>query len=390
LNRIDQLDGEETERAKKFEAAKTNVQTSRGDSPRIEVKPPNVEQDPKCGFTDVQDMFRAVLNTGLSREVDDRLRPLAAAGSDEHGTYSDPHGGFLIPEQLMPGVLSTAPEVDPTAGLVRDVPMEVHQVSFNARVDKNHSSSVSGGLTVSREPETQAGTSSRMKFEQVKLEAKDLVGIAYVSERLIETSPVSIVALINAGFSDEFPSQILKEKIDGDGAGEAEGLLQAAATISVAKESGQAADTIKGANLVKMRKRQWRYGRSIWMANHDTYDTLATAHVSGTNDDVFLFKPGNGVDVPDTLLGRPIYFTEYCKTLGDKGDIINADWSQYLWGSVVSGLRQRESIHVRFLEMERTLQVYTCNDGRSWWKSALTPVNSSSTLSPFVTLAERA
>jgi len=36
------------------------------------------------------------------------------------------------------------------------------------------------------------------------------------------------------------------------------------------------------------------------------------------------------------------------------------------------------------------LQVYTCNDGRAWWSAALTPVNGSNTLSPFVTLAARA
>ena len=45
---------------------------------------------------------------------------------------------------------------------------------------------------------------------------------------------------------------------------------------------------------------------------------------------MFLFNPSRGIDVPDTLLGRPIFFTEYAKTLGDEGDLILAVWSQYL------------------------------------------------------------
>jgi hypothetical protein len=93
--------------------------------------------------------------------------------------------------------------------------------------------------------------------------------------------------------------------------------------------------------------------------------------------------------VPDLLLGRPCIFTEWAKTLGDQGDLVLGTWSQFLEGTYQT-LQSAESIHVRFLEHERTMKFWLRNAGAPWWRSALTPKNSTSTLSPFVVLDARA
>jgi len=350
------------------------------------------EDDPKCGYATHREFLMEVLDVTQNRaEPSSQLKFLSAAGSDEHSTTNDSRGGFLVPEGMSPGMLSLGAEMDPTASRVTPVAMTSPIVKFNARVDKNHSTSVSGGLTVSRRAETQTAASSRMAFEQVRLEATGLFGVSYASEELLERSPMSFVSILEAGFNDEFSSKMLDEKLNGTGVGEALGVNNAACTIAVAKEGGQSADTINGTNILKMRERAYNYGRSIWIANHDTYRQLVNAHSTLTNDDYPLFVHGNGTDVPDTLLGRPIFFSEYAKTVGDKGDIILADWSQYLWGTLGStNPRRADSIHVRFLNHERTFKFWINNDGQPWWDSALTPKNGANTLSPFVTLAERA
>ena len=64
------------------------------------------ENDPKCGFASPRDYIMAVLahgNQDVRTAEDQRLRFLAAAGSDEQGTYSDPYGGFLVPMGFHPG-----------------------------------------------------------------------------------------------------------------------------------------------------------------------------------------------------------------------------------------------------------------------------------------------
>lgn len=91
---------------------------------------------------------------------------------------------------------------------------------------------------------------------------------------------------------------------------------------------------------------------------------------------------------PDMLLGRPIYYSEFASKLGDVGDIILGNWSQFLEG-IYQPLQSAESVHVRFLNHERTFKFWLRNAGAPWWRSALTPAKSSDTLSPFVTLAAR-
>ena len=355
----------------------------------IDVKEPNVLKDPKKGFRTPRDFITSVLGAGMGRPVDARLGILAAAGSDEQSTFADPYGGYLVPQGFSATLTQLDPETDPIAGRTTMVPMEQPALNISARVDKNHSTSVSGGLTVTRREESASITASRMTLERLKFVAYSLFGLSYVTEELLTDSPTTFAALLAAGFSDEFTSHMIDERLNGTGVGEHLGVLNSACLIPQAKESQQAADTIELKNIQKMRSRCWRYENAIWLANHDTYPQLGDLNqaigTGGTN----VWQPSIIEDRPDMLLGRPIFFTEYCQTLGDKGDIVLGNWSQYLEG-VLQPMQSAESMHVRFLNHERTFKFWLRNAGLPWWTSALTPKNSTVTLSPFVTLAARA
>lgn len=343
------------------------------------------KDDPKLGYEAPAAFLKDVITATQSGKASKQLQFLAAQGSDEHSTVDFAKGGVLVPRGFLPNLLSVAAESDPTAGLVTRLPMTVPRVGIPARVDKNHTTSVSGGLRVYRTAETQDGTASRMDMEEIEMNATSLVGVSYASDKLLTYSAISFAALLEAGFRDEFAATMLNEKLRGNGVGKALGILNSAALISATRTTSS---TLKGADILNVRKRQWRYGSSIWLANHDTLDTLMAAHIAGTNGDVFLFAPGNGTDKPDTLLGRPIYFTEFASAMGTAGDLINVCWSEYLWGTLGPETPQMaESLHVRFLANENTFRFTIDNDGRPWWKTAMTPKNGANTLSPFVTVA---
>jgi hypothetical protein len=70
-------------------------------------------------------------------------------------------------------------------------------------------------------------------------------------------------------------------------------------------------------------------------------------------------------------------------------DIFLVTWSEYIEGTL-EGFGGAESIHVRWSENERAFKFWTRNAGAPWWRAALTPKNGASTLSPYITLAERA
>lgn len=358
---------------------------------RVEFGQAGHERDPKGGFATARQFLSAVMVANRGGRVDERLQRFrSAAGSDEHGEYSAPNGGFLVPVGLSGTILLTDPE-DPTNEMrTRQVPLEAPQVKFNARVDKNHTTSVSGGLTVTRRPETVAATSSRQAYEQVAMNASSLFGLAFATEELLSDSPGSFAALLEQGFRAEFASKLTDERINGGGVGEFLGAFNAAnpSLIAVDIEVGQAADTIDYENLKKMRARVWGYGQAVWHANHDCLPQLmGLVQVIGTGG-VAVYQPSARDGEPDRLLGRPIYYTEYTNTIGDQGDIICANWNEYLEGTL-QNIQSGESVHVRFVEHERTFKFWMRNDGRPWWLSVLTPKKSAVTMSPFVTLKAR-
>jgi HK97 family phage major capsid protein len=351
---------------------------------------PAFVKDPKKGFETPREFLMAVMQNRQpgSHVTDERLKFLATAGSDEQGGYSDPYGGFLVPTGFIPTLLETPVEGDPTAALVQTVPMATSTVEIPARTDKTHTSSVSGGLVVYRRSEALTATASRMSMEQVKLSATSLTGLSYATEELLTDSAISFAAILERGFRDEFASKILYEKLHGTGAGTLEGVINAAATVSVAKETGQAADTITYQNVVKMRARCWGYGRAIWLYNQDALPQLMQMYMPIGTAGVAMWQNSAREGEPDMLLGRPAYPTEYCASIGDTGDIILGNWSEYLYG-VRQQLESAESLHVRFEYNERTFRFSMRNAGACWWRAALTPKKSSTTLSPFVKLDAR-
>lgn len=352
----------------------------------IKVGKNRVEDDPKKGFKTPREFLEAVMRNDPRAVKDERLEFLATAGSDEHGTYADPYGGFLVPAGFSPQLLSTQLDVgDPTGARTRKIPMATRTVEIPARTDKTHTSSVSGGLTVSRRAETASLSSSRMTVEQVKLVANSLFGFTYATEELLTDSAMSFMAIVEAGFQDEFTSRLVIERLTGTGVGEFEGVLNGPATISVSKETGQAAATIVYENILNMYARAWR--PQMWLANYNTLPQLAQLQLALGTAGVLVWNREAESGPPATLMGLPLFFSEHCETLGTAGDIYLCNWMEYLEGTY-QGMQSGESIHVRFTNHERAFKFWMRNDGRCWWRSALTPENGS-TLSPFVTLATR-
>lgn len=382
-----------------------------------------IEDDPRRGFASPRDFLVAAMADADAQArdsvADHRLRALsargsagelafllpiaytpaslrAAAGSDEQGLYSDPHGGFgRAPQQITPFALG-AVESDPTAGRTLSLPMDSPELRVLARVDKDHSTSVSGGLTVVRTAETLPRASSRMELEGVDLKATSLFGFSWATEELLGNNPRAFIAILESAYAAEFGSKVLREKLRGLGDSEFLGVLNSSAKVEVAKEGSQAADTINATNVVKMAARCWGYSQAgVWMANPDTRVEIAKAAflvenaTNAAGGVVPVFVPARSEFEPDMLHGRPCFFSEHASALGDEGDLLLVNWSQYLEGTY-QPLQSAESVHVRWEEHERAFKFWLRNAGSPWWRSALTPENGANELSPIVTLAERA
>ena len=180
---------------------------------------------------------------------------------------------------------------------------------------------------------------------------------------------------------------------NGLGAGQPKGIVGAASTISVAKESGQAAATFTKQNANKMWARLHPASRlnSAWFYNVNVepqFDEFYTAvtNVAGT-ENVGGFGSNIYSAENNTLKSRPLIPCEFASTLGTVGDVVLADMKGYVTG--VRMLRSAVSMHVRFEYAEKAFRFIFAIDGQPWLAAPTTPYKGSGTVSTAVTLDTR-
>ena len=314
--------------------------------------------------------------TGMSEAV-------AADGGFLVGTD---RGGSLLQRVYAVGDLLQRVDVTPISTASNG--MTFYGVNETSRADGSRR----GGIQAYWAAEGGEKTSSKPAFREMNLKLHKLVALVYSTDELLQDT-TALEAWIMANLPEEIRFKAEDAIINGTGTGMPQGLLASGAVISVAKETGQAADTIVSQNVMKMWSRMWAPSRrnAVWLINQDCEPQLMQMSLAVGTGGVALYFPPGGLSASPyaSLLGRPVIPSEYCQTVGDNGDIILADFREYQMIEK-GGIQSASSIHVRFIYGESVFRfVYRC-DGQSKWNSALTPKNGSNTLSPFITLAARA
>ncbi len=312
----------------------------------------------------------------------------AAASSGEPAS-----GGFLVPEAFRAELLSLSLEASVVRPRARIVPMETSRVIYPYIDDTSHTANVFGGVQWYWTPESGSMTDTAASFGRMALEAWKLTAFANVPNELIQDSAISFEAFIRSTFPQALAYGADVSFLSGSGAGQPLGLLTDAnaARVVQPKESGQAADTIVWENIVKMYARMLpqSLATAVWVVSPNTFAELATMALSvGTGGGPIWLN--NGVSGPPaTILGRPVIISEKVSALGNEGDVNFVDFSYYLVGDR-QAMTVASSEHFRFQNGETSFKFVERLDGRPWLQSALTPRNGGDTLSPFVSLAERA
>ena len=301
-------------------------------------------------------------------------------------------GGFLVPEEFRAELLRLALESAVVRPRARIIPMSSASLRIPAIRDASHATNVFGGVSGTWAPEAGSisSTTNQPTFTQILLTARKLTGYTVAANELLADSAISLEALINVLFSDALAYFEDDAFINGTGAGQPLGIINADALVSQAKENGQAATTIVYENIIKMYSRMLpqSINRAVWLAHPDTFPQLATMALNvGTGGSAVWLSNAVG-GPPATILGRPVVITEKAQTLGTAGDLSLVDFSYYLIGDR-QALTVMASPHVNFTTDEMVWRFVQRVDGRPWLQVALTPRNGSNTLSPFVNLVTR-
>lgn len=342
-------------------------------------------------FASIGDQLQAIARAAVARDVDPRLYKVAAQGS---GEATDADGGFLLQSDFTSAIEKRMYELGEILQRVRPIEtgsngMEIRVIDETSRVTGSRWGAVQGYWV----DEGTAPTSSRPKFAKVPLKLVKLAALGYATDELLEDVP-GMSSLYNEAFAEELLWLTENSIFRGTGAGQPLGFLGHAATVDVAKETGQAANTVTFENITKMWSRMWARSRrnAVWLINQDIEPQLMGMSLAVGTGGVPVYLPANGLSAGPyaTLMGRPVVPVEYASTLGTSGDIALVDLSQYMLLRKAGGVRQATSMHVAFTTDEMAFRATYRVDGQPIWRSALTPAQGSNTLSPFVTLATRA
>ena len=319
----------------------------------------------------------------MSQRWDPRLQQRA------QGTVLGHDGGFLVPNPLAAEIFDTSLEAEIIRPRARNFVMTSETLGIPSWDGPDHSGrQIYGGISANWSGEAQALNTDDVKLRKTVLAARKLAFLGRVPSELMEDAP-NFAAEFQRALSGAAGWHLDDGFLNGNGGNEPEGIRNSPALISVAKETGQAADTIVWSNIVKMWARLWPggQGNAIWVANGNVIPSLYEMNMAIGTAGVPVFLPAS--QPAATLFGRPILFTEKLPKLGDEGDILLVDPMSYAIGMRV-GVSLMISPHVFFDSDELAFRLRTRVDGKSLWDKALTPAEATETISPFIQLAERA
>jgi HK97 family phage major capsid protein len=351
----------------------------------------------KQNFASFGDQLVSIVNAGMNRGLPPDPRLIMTAGGLGQNEAVPSEGGFLVQKDFSDAFLRRMNDQGQIYSRVSKIPISDNSDGIKFLMTDETSrvnGSRWGGVNVYWANEGATVAPSTIKFRVAEMSLKKLMGISYATSEILRDAS-ALEALMNQAFEEELLYKVEDAILGGTGSGQPLGILNSGAVVTIPAETSpaQGVDTIVTQNVLRMIARQPVRSavNSVWLVNMDTLPQLWNLTMAQGN--VSLFRPP-GVDGPNmgspfgTLLGRPVIPIEQAGTLGDLGDIMLVDLSQYLLIQK-DGRRGESSMHVRFIYDEMTFRWVWRVDGMPAWNKALTPAKGTNTLSPFVLLAPR-
>ncbi len=322
--------------------------------------------------------------TGAPRARERYTQVVNAAGGN---TSTPSEGGYLVETDKAADIATTAIQtgVFSSRCSIQPIGPNADSYSYLAADDRDRSDGKINGVSVYRKGEAdtmQDGGKAKLNERELRLE--DLYGLVYVTNRMLRDAP-AMAAYTKRVLRQQLSFRLDKEIWEGNGAGQCLGVTKSDLPVTVAKETSQTAGTINATNVVKMMGRfRGNLRSAAWFVNQD----CLTQFPLMTIGDKPVYTPDFRGNPFGALFSLPIVPVEFCATLGSLGDIVLADWSEYLL-ITKGGVEEAESIHVKFLTDETAFRFIMRNNGQPLHDKPITPLNGSNTLSPFVMLAAR-
>ena len=348
----------------------------------------NVADDPKRGFKSFGEYAKAV-RAGAGGRPDERLLIGAAAPTTYSNENSGGDGGFAVPPEYSREIWNLSLMEDSLIPMTDNTPIQGNSMVFPQDETTPWGTD---GVRAYWAAEASAATQTKVKMGVASLRLNKLMALMPITDELTEDASALGAYLLDKG-ATSIRWKANEAIFQGTGAGQPQGLMNSAAMVEVAKESGQAASTLDPKNLAKMIARlpPGSYGKSVWVIGPDSLPALFTLSLG--NYPIYL-PQGGGVPALQgspygSLLGRPVMVSQHAEAFSSAGDVQLHDLSYYRTITKAGGIETATSMHLFFDAGATAFRVTFRMDGAPKLKAAISQAKGANTLSPFVRLGAR-
>jgi HK97 family phage major capsid protein len=343
--------------------------------------------DTKTGEFKSSSEFWSTARKFFSGVPDGRIESLTKASLVE-GT--DSTGGVLVPEQWADEIYTAAMEDEIVRPRANVIPMSTDTVRIPVLVDGSRATNIFGGVTLTKVSEggDMYATTGAPAVGQLALVPSKHVATCFVSNELASDARAFGPFMVQAfGKAVRFLEDDMF--INGTGSGQPLGIMNSPALISVTRAGaytyvlGKIDVTDIGNMAARLAPGCWQ--NALWLMNQSVFAEWSNLTAAAANGAAILDLSSM------TCLGRPIIITEHCHATGTAGDLILADFSQYVIGDREMRIESsREATYSSnsygWFQDQTSWKLTLRVDGQPLVSAPYTPKRGGATVSPFVSL----
>jgi HK97 family phage major capsid protein len=359
--------------------------------PRIEIHE-LLEDDPKRGFRSAGEFFYAVRREGMnfSNPTDARLKRLAAAPTTYGNASTGADGGFLIPIAFAQEISDLSLTEDSLLPFCDVTPIEGNSMVFPRDETTPWGTT---GVRSRWQGEGAAGTQDKPVLRGDTLRLNKLLSLVPVTNEL-ENDATALGVYLTREMSKSIRWRVNDALLYGAGGYQPLGVFNSNAQVTIAKESGQATQTLVPNNLTKMMARlpPGSFSRAIWLFNGDVLTPFFSMTSVST---IYWPAVGDSSAIPSGItaafglvVGRPALISAHAKSFSSQGDVILLDLG-YVNAIQKPGVQIATSLHVYFDADAQAFRASFRIDAQPKLTAPIAPANGSTQLSPFVQLGAR-
>lgn len=351
------------------------------------------EADPRRGFGSLGEFMQAVYQADKpGQSIDSRLL-LGGIGAAAPSTYGNEaagqDGGFLVPPQFSQEIFKLSLGEDSLLPLTDNVEISGNSMAF----PKDETTPWgTNGIRAYWQGEAATALPTKPVLGLATLRLKKLMALVPTTDELLDDAN-ALTSYLPEKVALSIRWKANESILFGAGNGIPVGCMNSAAIVTVAKESGQATQTLVTQNLAKMIARlpPGSFTHAVWIVNNDVLPALFTLTLGNYPIYLPIGQSVGGIQISPygTLLGRPVFVSQHANTFSSQGDVLLVDLSYYQTITKAGGMQTATSMHLYFDADLTAFRTTFRMDGQSKILNPIAPAKGSATLSPYIQLGAR-